>query len=202
MALDVRVLAATNRDLAEDVRAGRFREDLLYRLNVVTLVIPPLRKRQEDVPELTGAFVRHLRERLDRREVRGVSPEAMELLLGHDWPGNVRELLNALERAVLLCRGERIQVTDLPPTVRTAPASAGSAGSWLAGDAPCPGSWLSRPLRDVRDEVARAAECAYLTAQLEHAKGRVGETARRCGISERALHQKMKRHGLRKESFR
>ena len=103
--VDVRVLAATNRDLREDVAEGRFREDLFFRLNVVALEIPPLRERAEDLPHLIGRFIRHFAGRHDRRSVSSVDEAAMAKLLEYPWPGNVREVVNVMERAVLLCSG-------------------------------------------------------------------------------------------------
>ncbi|MEY2668964.1 MAG: hypothetical protein RJA59_1602 [Pseudomonadota bacterium] len=119
MQVDVRIVAATNRDLASEVRAGRFREDLFYRLDVVTVRLPPLRERREDVPLLAAAFLRAFAER-NRRAVTGFSDAALQALAGHDWPGNVRELQHAIERAVVLCRGEVVDAADLPDAVRNA----------------------------------------------------------------------------------
>ena len=117
--VDVRVVAATSRDLRREVAEGRFREDLLYRLDVVHLRLPPLRERREDIPLLIQHFVQDLAERFQKR-VRGVSPEALELLEAAPWPGNVRQLENAVERAMLLCPGDIIGVGDLPPHLREA----------------------------------------------------------------------------------
>ncbi len=116
--VDVRIVAATNRDLATEARAGRFREDLFYRLDVVAVRLPPLRERREDVPLLASAFLRGFAER-NRRDVTGFSDAALQSLAAHDWPGNVRELQHAVERAVVLCRGEVVEVDDLPEAVRS-----------------------------------------------------------------------------------
>ncbi|MCA9568922.1 MAG: sigma-54-dependent Fis family transcriptional regulator, partial [Myxococcales bacterium] len=114
---DVRVVAATNRDIEREVDAGSFRADLYYRLNVVPIRVPPLRERADDVPLLAQHFlVRFVRK--NRKELAGITPEAIEALCGWPWPGNVRELENAIERAVVLCRGDRIDVGDLPPQIR------------------------------------------------------------------------------------
>ncbi|NMC72419.1 MAG: sigma-54-dependent Fis family transcriptional regulator [Myxococcales bacterium] len=113
---DVRLIAATNRDLAAEVAAGRFRDDLYYRLNVIAITCPPLRHRHGDVPLLAQHFLRKFCLR-DGRAVCGFTPAALEALEGHAWPGNVRELENAVERAVVLARGDRIDVGDLPPSV-------------------------------------------------------------------------------------
>ncbi len=113
---DVRIVAATNVDLEEAVREGRFREDLYYRLNVIHVTVPALRDRLDDVPALAEHFLEQNRQRLGR-DVHSISAEAMKVLCNHSWPGNVRELANCIERAVLLCRGEAIEPNDLPPRV-------------------------------------------------------------------------------------
>jgi two-component system response regulator HydG len=114
---DVRVIAASNRDIEADVRDGRFREDLFYRLNVIRLSVPPLKDRHEDVPLLAQHFLVKFA-RKNAKDVAGFSPEALDALAGWTWPGNVRELENAIERAVVLCRGATIEVGDLPPPLR------------------------------------------------------------------------------------
>ncbi|HSP81271.1 MAG TPA: sigma-54-dependent Fis family transcriptional regulator, partial [Myxococcaceae bacterium] len=118
--VDVRVVAATNRQLAEEVAAGRFRQDLYYRLRVIELRVPPLRERRDDILPLARLLLAEATERLGRR-VTGLSPEAADQLLRYGWPGNVRELANALERAVALCEGSRVEREDLPEEVRMAP---------------------------------------------------------------------------------
>ncbi len=111
--VNARVIAATNRDLAEAIRAHAFREDLYYRLKVVAIHLPPLRERKEDIPALATALLEDLRTRV-QHTVRIISPETMEALLGYDWPGNVRELRNAIERALIFAKGDTIQIEDLP----------------------------------------------------------------------------------------
>src|SRR6266536_1087221 len=135
--VDVRVIAATHRDLPKLVKSGKFREDLFYRLNVINIPLPPLRDRVEDVPLLAHHFLRRYAERLSKK-VRSVAPEALELLSSYRWPGNVRELENAIERAVVLCRGDVVGPADLPPAVtgRTAPLvrearGNGEEAAWL-----------------------------------------------------------------------
>ena len=134
---DVRVIAATNRDLRRAMREGTFREDLYYRLNVIAVNLPPLRQRRDDIPALVEHFVARSSADLGRRPV-DVSRAAMELLVRHDWPGNVRELANAIERAVVLCRGSELLSVDLPPEVRgTAPPEVrGTAPPEVCGTAP------------------------------------------------------------------
>src|SRR5438034_3192116 len=131
--VDVRVVAATNQSLEEEIEAGRFREDLYYRLNVVPIYLPPLRQRREDVEPLVLFFLNRYAEQ-NRREVRRVQPEAMRLLREHDWPGNVRELQNYVERAVILGEGHELTVDHLPPQLRgvAAPRPIRSRGGDLA----------------------------------------------------------------------
>jgi transcriptional regulator with PAS, ATPase and Fis domain len=111
--VDVRVVAATNRNLQAEIKRGRFREDLYYRLNVMPLTMPPLKARREDILPLTKHFIAHYSQKLNRR-VHGVTPKAEVLLESYNWPGNIRELRNVIERAVILCAGDRIHASDLP----------------------------------------------------------------------------------------
>jgi DNA-binding NtrC family response regulator len=202
--VDVRVMAASNRDLEEAVEAGTFRRDLFYRLGVIVLEVPPLRERREDIATLADSYVGHFRQGIPR-EVEGISPEALAALQAHDWPGNVRELINAMERGVLLARGPEILLEDLPEAVAAAgnrtPGLPRLAAPTTAGDG-APPAWLARPWAEIRHEVLREAELRYLAAHLRATGGRIGETASRAGLSPRSLHQKMRRHGLRKEDFR
>jgi two-component system response regulator AtoC len=196
--VNVRVMAATNRDLDAEVHARRFRPDLYYRLAVVTLTIPPLRERREDIPALVDAYLEHFRTRLGR-PVRRVSGEAQSALESHSWPGNVRELVNVIERAVLLCAGHEVGVDDLPPSIvgDARPRVPGLSAALPAGD-----DWLDRPLKDVREAAMAEVERAYLSALLRVHHGRIGTSARHAGLNERSLYALMKRHGLRKESFK
>jgi DNA-binding NtrC family response regulator len=187
--VDVRIVASTNRDLEGDVGEHRFRADLYYRLAVVTLLIPPLRERKEDVTKLAAHYLDHFGKVLGRSGVR-ISDEAMEALVRHEWPGNVRELINVIERAVLLCRSPEIQLADLPPAVqrRTGPRLVGPTDP--------------RPIREARRRAVAAFELEYLSDLLRRTGGRVGETARLAGIRERSLYDLMRARGLRKEDFR
>jgi DNA-binding NtrC family response regulator len=190
--VDVRIMAATNRDLKREMDEGRFRADLYYRLAVVTLSVPPLRERREDIPDLARAFLTRMSRQLGR-PVHGFRPDAMEALLRHDWPGNVRELINVIERAVLLAPGGEIGVSDFRGGESwTVPAPRVSASS-LAPD---------RPLADARRELLSSFEKDYLSALLESTGGRIGAAAQRAGLTERTLYSMMKRHGLRKEDFK
>ncbi len=120
ISVDVRLIAATHRDLAAEVNAGRFRQDLYYRLNVVAIEVPSLRQRREDIPLLTNHFLQRFAER-NRKAVKGFTPQAMDLLIHYDWPGNIRELENAVERAVVLLTGEYISERELPLAIASTP---------------------------------------------------------------------------------
>jgi DNA-binding NtrC family response regulator len=197
--VDVRIMAATNRDLKKEMEAHRFRADLYYRLAVVTLTVPPLRERREDIAELARSFLDRLRRQLGR-PVTGFHPDAMEALLRHDWPGNVRELINVIERAVLLAPENEIRVSDFRggeswadrDSPKSAPKAAPERGEGR----------FARPLAEAREEVSAAFERDYIEHVLSACHGRIGEAARRSGVNERTLYAMMRRHGLRKEDFR
>ncbi len=175
--VDARVVAATNRDLAAAVREGRFREDLFYRLDVVSMRLPPLRDRREDVPLLATAFLRRCSERHGRK-VSGFTPAALAALEGAPWPGNVRELLHAVERAVILTRGEAVDVGDLPEGLRGgAAAPAGGAAS------------LVIPLGTSMEEVERLV----IRETLKRAGGDKNLAAQLLGIAARTIYRKLDR---------
>lgn len=199
--VNVRVMAATNRDLLEEVKSDGFRQDLYYRLSVVTLEIPPLRQHTEDIAKLANRYLDAFRLRLNSN-VSAFSDEAMQALVRYPWPGNIRELINVVERAVLLCEGEHITVDDLPRTIAPAPQQAGNAGSLSSLDVLFEGDWQSRPWKDIRNAVISSCEQTYFIDQLGKTNGNVEETARRSGINPRSLYDLMKRHGLKKEYFR
>jgi two-component system NtrC family response regulator/two-component system response regulator HydG len=129
---DVRLVAATNKDLQREVAAGRFREDLFYRLNVVTLTVPPLRQRKGDIQALVAHFLRQFSQAY-RKRITGIAPAALDVLLLHDWPGNVRELENAIERAVVMCKGAKLRVEDLPASIQTLRHLGGLEGPLVPG---------------------------------------------------------------------
>jgi DNA-binding NtrC family response regulator len=202
--VDARVMAATNRDLEEAIEAKQFRSDLYYRLGVVTLTVPPLRERKEDIPALVQSYLERFRIQLGR-SAEAVSAEAIEALIAYPWPGNVRELINVMERTVLLSEGEQIGLADLPENIARFASSRGNGGTsdrGRSGSLALPGDWLDKPLRAARREVIESFERAYLSGQLQAAGGRIGETARRAGLDPRSLYEKMKELGLRKEDFR
>lgn len=199
--IDVRVMAATNRDLQDEIAANRFRRDLYYRLSVVTLDVPPLRDHPEDVPILAQRYLDHFRSRLGSN-VTAFSAEAMQALTRHAWPGNIRELINVVERGVLLCEGDVITLHDLPRTIVPVPRSTGDHPSSAPLDALFESDWRSQSWKDVRQAVVSACEQSYFTEQLRRTDGLVDETARLAGVNPRSLYDVMKRHGLKKEAFR
>ncbi|RKH12285.1 sigma-54-dependent Fis family transcriptional regulator [Corallococcus praedator] len=171
--VDVRVVAATNRELTEEVRLGHFRQDLFYRLRVIELRIPPLRERKEDILPLARLLLAEAGERLGRR-VSGLSPDAADQLLRYPWPGNVRELGNAIERAVVLCEGPRVEREDLPEEVRAAPPSMVPTGS-------------PRRLEDMEKD--------YILAVLAQNGGNRSRTAEQLDIGVATLYRKLKQYG-------
>ncbi len=197
--VDVRVMAATNCDLREAVRGGRFRDDLYYRLSVVTLDVPPLRDRAEDVPPLLERYLADFRVKFSRN-VKGFSEEAVEALCRYKWPGNIRELINVVERAVLLCEQKEIQLADLPADVYAAPH--GQVQQRAGIDIQFADQWLDQPWKLLRDAVLADCERQYVSALLRTAHGNLNEAAMRAGINPRTLYDMMQRHGLKKEDFR
>jgi two-component system response regulator HydG len=173
-AIDVRVLAATNRDLAHGVAGGAFRQDLYYRLKVVELHVPPLRDRRDDILPLARVLLADAALRM-KRKIATFSPQVADQLLHYDWPGNVRELENAMERAVALARGERVEREDLPAEVRQA----------------LPKLDLSGPVRPLED-----VEKQYILAALELNGGNQARTAEQLRIGSATLYRKLKRYGL------
>jgi two-component system response regulator HydG len=178
--VDVRVIAGTNKELTREIKNGRFREDLYYRLNVVTLNVPPLRDRKEDIPLLAQHFLVLFSEK-NRKQIKGLTPQAMDRLLKHDWPGNVRELMNSVERAVVLSRSEYLDDKDFPVVVKSA----------LSGDPGAAGPQAGPSIVKL-DAVEREA----ILKTLESADGNKSEAARRLGITRKTLHKKLKRYGM------
>ncbi|MFH0845088.1 MAG: sigma-54 dependent transcriptional regulator [Pseudomonadota bacterium] len=177
--VDARLIAATNKNLLEEIEAGRLREDLFYRLNVVTITIPPLKERREDIPLLAQHFLKIFTDK-NRKTVKGFTPQAMDRLVKHDWPGNVRELMNAVERGVVLSRSEYLHVEDLP----FIPQDERSDKE--------PSMKESIPTDMPLDEVEKVA----ILRMLELTGGNKSEAARRLGITRRTLHKKLKKYDV------
>jgi DNA-binding NtrC family response regulator len=173
IAVDVRIIAATNLNLAEEVKAKRFREDLYYRLNVIELKLPPLRERREDIPILTEAFLKKCGEARGKA-VKGVGEAALAMLIDYGWPGNVRELENVIERAVTLSRGEKISPDDLPPAVQ------GARGDRRVLDE---AAEKTLPLHEIEKE--------YIKKILEKTGGNKYQAAHALGIDRKTLYRKL-----------
>jgi two-component system response regulator PilR (NtrC family) len=181
--VDVRVLAATNRNVEADVAAGRLRQDLYYRLNVIRIELPPLRERKEDIPLLTERFLRRFAREMGK-DVLGLSPDAMRTLERHSFPGNVRELENLVERAVALAGSRMIGLGDLP---REVSGTAASATPEL----------LSLPPEGCNlDDVLGEAERRLLLSALERTGGLRTAAAKLLGITFRSLRYRLAKHGL------
>jgi len=180
VSVDVRVIAASVRDLAKEVSEGRFREDLFYRLNVLQIVVPPLRERAEDIPLLIDHFIARNNERLGTH-IRGIDPRAKKLLLDYPWPGNVRELENLIERAVVLAEGDILMPEDIPDRLHEPEDKLGSV--------------LSSGELSIK-KASRAIEEALIKKALEKTRGNRTAAARLLEISHRALLYKIKDYGL------
>jgi len=176
--VDCRVIAATNKNLEEQIRAGRFREDLYYRINVVVLPVPALRERREDIPLLADFFLKQYAEK-NQRAIEGFTPRAVDLLMRYDWPGNVRELENVVERAVIMSRGEMITPLEFPPDLQKLDTELAAAPVDVT-----PG----RSLKEV--------EKALILRTLEEAGGNRTHAAKILGISRRTLQLKLKEYGI------
>lgn len=201
--VDVRVMASTNRDLCLEVEQGRFRKDLFYRICVVSLTIPPLRDRVEDIPILVQNYIKRLGRRIGSGRYR-IGPGVMDALCAYGWPGNVRELINILERAMLLCDREEITLRDLPESISRARAGnvQGVLPMTLPNQAWADACAWDLPWHQSRRLLLNQMEREYLHRLLVLTGGRINETAQRAGMRPRSLYDKMKRHGLRKEDFR
>ncbi|MCX5860018.1 MAG: sigma-54 dependent transcriptional regulator [Proteobacteria bacterium] len=177
--VDLRVLSATHRDLREEIRKGKFREDLFYRLNVIGISLPALRDRKEDIPLLVEHFGKKLKVRT-RKEIQGFNPEALQVLVDYPWPGNIRELENVVEQAMVLAPGPVIRVEDLPAWVFIGPAAPARPAEAAAGE--------GKPL----DASVEALEKDLIEKALARAEGNKAEAARILGIKPGTLYYKMK----------
>jgi two-component system, NtrC family, response regulator AtoC len=205
--VDVRLLTATNRDLAAEIASGGFRDDLFYRLNVVPIHLPALRERRQDIPMLVDHFIARFNERL-KKQITGADPEAVERLVAHNWPGNIRELENVIERTILFCEGPRIQLEDLPrefgggtvsssqPDLVAAAAAVPAPASPVPSAAPPVGEEVGSLKEAVRVETERV-ERDLIQRALDETGGNVTQAARKLQISRKSLQTKMKELGLR-----
>jgi DNA-binding NtrC family response regulator len=180
---DVRVIASTNRDLEEDVQNGRFRKDLFYRINVITIHVPPLRERVEDISVLAYHFLRRYAQDF-QKDVKGIAPEVMNAFLHYRWEGNIRELENVIERAVAVTEGSEVVMRDLPAAFRD-----------LAPGIPAMTDSPLRPFSAAKEEFERE----YLRTLLLQASGNISQASRLSEIPRPNLYEKLKKHGLSKD---
>ena len=186
---ECRVIASTNRNLAEAVAEHRFREDLFYRLNVVSIELPPLRERLEDVPLLVNHFLEKLVER--GLPAKSVARETLSRLLRYDWPGNVRELEHVIEQTVVTTPGPVIEPDNLPPQIVP-----------LREEPFCLDFDHARPLQELTEEFTQRIERAYLIRVLEKYRGRIDRCAEHCGLSRRSISEKLRRYEIDKSEFK
>ncbi|MGQ9649901.1 MAG: sigma-54-dependent transcriptional regulator [Phycisphaerae bacterium] len=190
--VDIRLIAATNRDLMEMVKDGSFREDLYYRLNVVPIDLPPLRERQGDIPKLVMVFLERCC-RQNEINFKSFTPEAMAMMEAYSWPGNVRELRNVVERLAILCDSDRIDVQHLPSEIRQVPV--------MTGTALLPKTWVEfKSLKQqVRDAAVQELEHRFLTNALQECEGNVRKAAELVGMQRTHFHALMRKHNLSSE---
>jgi two-component system response regulator HydG len=190
--VDVRVIAATNVELKRQVDAGKFREDLYYRLNVVAITLPPLRERREDIPLLAYHFLGKYAVRAGK-DVRKFAPEVVRVLQQQHWPGNVRELENAMEYAVVFAKEDTVNVSDLP---FEAPEASGRAPVRASSGIPWPEVLVEMPYRDAKSQALAAFESAYFRAVLDRSGGNVSKAAREAGLDRSNFRRAAKRAGI------
>jgi len=184
--VDVRIIASTNKDLLRNVREGAFRDDLYFRLNVITINVPPLRGRREEIPGLVDHFLAEANLRLGRT-IRRTSSDAMAALMAYDWPGNIRELKNAIERAAVVTDGEVITLTSLPQPIR--PAGVGLVAGVASQQWESPGTVSL-------DEKIAQLERAFVIEALSRTGGVQAQAARLLGITERSMWHLVKKHKI------
>jgi two-component system nitrogen regulation response regulator NtrX len=189
--IDVRIMAATNKDLEKEIRKGHFREDLYYRLNVIPIEVLPLRERKDDIFLLTEGFLSEFSGNTAHGPKKRANQEVIEAFMAYDWPGNVRELRNMIERLVILTKGPEITIDDLPPSFRQGLGAATEAQNSFSISGP---AWLS--CRDFREAKA-LFEQEYLGKKLAEHQGNIKKTAQAIGIERRHLHRKIKALGLK-----
>ena len=175
ISVDVRIIAATNRNLEEEVKKGNFREDLYYRLNVIHIHVPPLRDRKDDIPLLIAHFLEEF-SRENAKDIKSIDARAKSAMYNYNWPGNIRELRNCIESAVVMCSGDEIKLEDLPPTV----SNAGEEKS------------ISIPASATLDE----AEKIIIMQTLAANKNNKSKTAELLGIGRKTLHRKLEEYGV------
>jgi DNA-binding NtrC family response regulator len=187
--VDVRIISATNQDIKKKITAGEFRIDLFYRLNVVHILIPPLRERIEDIPLLVNHFIRMFNQNFNKN-IQKITSEVLDQLMKHTWPGNVRELENVLERAFVTTEGETIETITLPHDIQHSETSNA-----------LPAADIEIPFKVARSMVEKRFEKSYILAALKRYRGNVSRAAKETGINPRTLWRKMKEYELERSHF-
>lgn len=187
---DIRFIAATNQDLIEKVRKKEFREDLFYRLNVIQIIMPPLRDRKDDISLLAQYFLEKYN-KLNQKEIKGIAPEALEVLKTRDWPGNIRELENVLERGVILSRGDILQISDLFPEDQPT-----SFPFRIQEDI------FMSPFKEAKEHIINNFHIEYIRRVLAKHGGNVSLAAKECGLKRPYLHRLMRENDIKSKSYR
>ncbi len=184
--VDVRIITTTNRDLEKAMRDGSFRSDLFYRLNVIPIMLPPLRERKDDIPLLVNHFIRKYSEK-NNKDIKSVSPSALSNLMQYHWPGNVRELENVIERTVVMTFKDRIEKIEIPVS--------GNNGNFLKM------SDDDASFRSSKKKVIESFEIYYLTEAMKHNKGNISAAAKKAGLDYKNFHSKLKKYNIKKRQF-
>jgi two-component system response regulator AtoC len=187
---DVRFITATNQDLIEKVRKKEFREDLYYRMNVIQIVMPPLRERREDIPLLVRHFIEKF-SRSNQKTMQGIAPEALEGLLVREWPGNIRELENVIERGVILSAADQLQGADLFPADQPAPFIFDIQENIF-----------QVPFKDAKERLIADFHAEYIRRVLSRVGGNVSMAAKECGLKRPYLHRLMKESDIKAKTYR
>ncbi len=185
--VQVRIIAATNRNLEQAVKQGHFREDLYYRLNVINIKVPPLRKRFEDVPLLVDHFIKQFNERFDKN-IEGISPEALAVFSRYEWPGNIRELENLMERIIIFCEESVIRPKHLQDPIK-ALADTGDGGDDLF-------NLETRSYKDAKNIIVKRFNRDYFKSLLLKCEGNISEAARRSGIDRSSFYRLLKKYDI------
>ena len=184
--VNVRIITTTNRDLEKAMLDGSFRSDLFYRLNVIPIMLPPLRERKDDIPLLVNHFIRKCSEK-NNKEIKSISPSALSSLMQYHWPGNVRELENVIERTVVMTSKDRIEKIEIPLS-----GNNGNYPQMSDNDA---------SFRSSKKKVIESFEIYYLTEAMKHNKGNISAAAKKAGLDYKNFHSKLKKYNIRKRQF-
>jgi len=191
--VDIRFIAATNQNLHEKIRRGEFREDLFYRLNVINIVVPPLRERLDDIPLLVHSFLEKYNV-LHHKNIKRVSPDTLNALMQRDWPGNVRELENTIERGVIMAAGNTLETEDVTLPCREAPSS--ETPLFSEGDI------YSMPFKEAKDKLIEEFQSQYISKALARHSGNVSQAARESGLKRQYLHRLMRETNVDSKTFK